>query len=148
MAFSAERGGYLVSDERGRLDEKLVCDYLRGSYWASEVPREGILRSIRNSHAFGLYGARGQVGFARAVTDYARFAYLADVFVLDGHRGRGLGRWLVRCVLDHPELRGVRRWMLATRDAHGLYRPFGFAPPDEPARLMQRSFRGSSEGGA
>lgn len=137
MGFEVERGGYLVSDEPERLDEELIRGYLRGSYWASDVPSEEILRSIRNSHAFGLYGERGQVGFA----------YLADVFVLDEHRGRGLGRWIVLCVLDHPGLRGVRKWMLSTRNAHELYQPFGFEEVDEPTRLMQRSLQGPGEEG-
>jgi GNAT superfamily N-acetyltransferase len=100
-------GGYLVSG------------YLQGSCRTLDVPRTEILRSIEHSLAFGLYYGGGQIGFARAVTYYARFAYLANVFVLEEHRGRGLGRWLVGCVLDHPDLREVHEWMLATRDAHG-----------------------------
>lgn len=96
------------------------------------MPQEDILRSIRNSLALGLYCGREQAGFARVVTEYARFAYPAGVFVLEEHRGLGLGRWLVECVLTHPKLRGVRKWMLATRYAHGFYRALGFAEVDEP----------------
>lgn len=138
MARESQRGGYLFSDDAARLDPELVCDYLQDTYWASEVSREELSRSIRNSMTFGLYRDLDQVGFARVVTDYARFAYLADVFVLGEHRGRGLGTWLVECVLDHPELRGVRKWMLATRDAHGLYEKLGFTEVDEPEWLMER----------
>jgi GNAT superfamily N-acetyltransferase len=96
------------------------------------------LRSIRNSVTFVLYHGLDQVGFARVVTDYARFAYLADVFVLEEHRGRSLGRWLVERVLEHPNLKGVRKWMLATRDAHGLYERLEFTEVDEPEWLMER----------
>jgi len=114
-----------------------MLDYLQGSYWASDVPREEVLCSIRSSLALGLYCEQGQIGFARVVTDYARFAYLADVFVLDAYRGLGLGRWLVERVLDHPDLRGVRKWMLATRDAHDFYRAFGFDRVGEPEWIME-----------
>lgn len=100
--LEAERDGYIVSDDPAKLDLDLVCGFLAGSYWARDTPRETIRRSIENSRAFGLYRGGEQAGFARAVTDYARFAYLADVFVLEAHRGRGLGAWLVECVLHRP----------------------------------------------
>lgn len=108
MPYEVTEDPHLVSDDLSKLDLELAYGYLRGSYWASDVPREEILRSIRNSLTFGLYHERVQIGSARVVNDCARFAYLADVFVLEEHRGRGLGRWLVECVLDHPGLRGVR----------------------------------------
>ena len=138
MSFESRRGGYVVSDDPVRLDLDLVCDYIRNSYWGSELSRNEILRSIENSLAFGLYLDRDQTGFARVVTDYARFAYLSDVFVLEAHRGRGMGSWLVEQVLNHPELRSVRKWMLATRDAHGFYRSLGFGEVDEPTWQMER----------
>ncbi len=138
MACDSQRGVYLVSNDVARLDLELVCDYLRDTYWASDVPRTEILCSIRNSLACGLYYGGGQIGFARVVSDYARFAYLADVFVLEEHRGRGLGRWLGERVLEHPNLKGVRKWMLATRDAHGLYERLEFTEVDEPEWLMER----------
>lgn len=138
LLYEAERGPYLVSDDPAKLDVELACDYLRGSYWASDVPRTEILSSIENSLTFGLYQGGGQIGFARVITDYARFAYLADVFVLQEHCGRGLGRWLVECVLDHPDLRTVRKWTLATRDAHRFYRDLGFTEVDAPDWLMER----------
>lgn len=136
--FEAKQGGYTVSDDPARLDLDLVCGFLAGSYWAANTPRETIRRSVENSHAFGLYRGGEQAGFARAITDYARFAYLADVFVLEAHRSRGLGAWLVECVLGHPELRGVRKWMLTTRDARGFYEQFGFTNVEAPEWMMER----------
>ena len=94
---------------------------------AAGVPEDVVRRSVENSLVFGVYRGEEQVGFARVVTDYATFAYLADVFVLEAHRGRGVGKWLIEVVLSHPDLRGLRRWMLATGDAHELYRKYGFA---------------------
>jgi GNAT superfamily N-acetyltransferase len=96
------------------------------------------MRSVKNSLAFGLFRGDEQVGFARVVTDYATFAYLADVFVLEPHRGQGLGRWMMEVVFSHPELQGLRRWMLATRDAHALYRKCGFADLEDPQIFMER----------
>jgi GNAT superfamily N-acetyltransferase len=128
-----EASGYVVSTDRSRLDLDLIHAFLTKAYWSPGVPRDVVARSIANSLPFGLYSSSGeQAGFARAVTDYAVYAYLGDLFVTDPHRGRGLGRFLVACVLAHPELQGLRRWALATEDAHGLYRRFGFAPPAKP----------------
>jgi GNAT superfamily N-acetyltransferase len=127
MADEWTRGDYTISCERARLDLEVIHEYLSGeSYWAQGRSRERVERSVANSLAFGLYKGEAQVGFARVVTDYATFAWLADVFVLDSERGRGLGVWLVETVMSHPELQGMRRWLLATRDAQGLYRRFGF----------------------
>ena len=122
------RDGYTISTERERLDLELIRRFLReDAYWSVGIPAEIVDRSIDNSLPFGLYGPRGeQAGFARAVTDRAVFAYLADVFVVPGHRRRGLGVWLVQTVLSHPDLRGLRRFVLATEDAHRLYERFGF----------------------
>ena len=131
------RNGYLISNETALLDLDVIWDFLRTSYWAAGVPRAVIERSIRNSLAFGLYDPqRRQIGFARAVTDRARFAWLGDVFVLEPHRGKGLGVWLVQCVLEHPELAGLRL-VLGTSDAHGLYERFGFRAVDA-TRMMER----------
>jgi GNAT superfamily N-acetyltransferase len=125
--------GYVVSTDRSRLDLELIHAFLTNAYWSPGVPREVVARSIANSLPFGLYSASGeQAGFARAVTDYAVFAYLGDVFVTERHRGRGLGKFLVACVLEHPDLQGLRRWALATEDAHGLYQRFGFASAAKP----------------
>ncbi len=111
---------------------------MKGSYWAAGVPEEVVRRSVENSLAFGVYQDEEQAGFARVTTDYATFAYLADVFVVEAHRERGLGRWLMEVILSHPELRGIRRWMLATRDAHDLYREYGFSELEQPGIFMER----------
>jgi GNAT superfamily N-acetyltransferase len=129
--------GYRISTDRALLDLDAIWEFLRTSYWAAGVPRGAIERSISNSLPFGLYDWEGrQAGFARAVTDQARFAWLGDVFVLEPHRKRGLGVWLVRTVLDHPDLGGVRV-VLATADAHGLYERFGFRAANAE-RMMER----------
>ncbi|HEX3317683.1 MAG TPA: GNAT family N-acetyltransferase [Solirubrobacteraceae bacterium] len=131
--------GYEISTDPERLDLDAIHGFLRTAYWSPEVPREVVERSFRHSLCFGLYAPGGaQAGFARAVTDRATFAWIADVFVLPAHRGRGLARWLVGTALEHPELRGLRRTVLATRDAHGLYAHLGFTPLPRPERWMER----------
>jgi GNAT superfamily N-acetyltransferase len=132
------RGDYVISTDPHRIDLDLVHRFLAGtSYWAAGRSRVRVARSIEHALAFGLYHRGAQVGFARVVTDWVTLAFLADVFVLDEHRGQGLGTWLVEVVTTLPELQAVRRWMLATRDAHELYRRFGFADV-EPSVLMER----------
>ena len=133
MAREWRRGAYLVTTDKGRLDLALVHGFLKTSYWAAGMPAEVVRRSVDNSLTFGLFRDDEQVGFARVVTDYATFAYLADVFVLEPYRGQGLGKWMMEAVFSHPELQGLRRWMLATRDAHELYRKYGFAEPEDLA---------------
>jgi GNAT superfamily N-acetyltransferase len=137
--------GYEVSDDPGRLDVPLVHRFLSTeAYWSPGVSRDVVERAIAGSIPFGLYAPGGaQAGFARAVTDRATFAYLADVFVLAPYRGRGLGVFLVGAVLAHPELQGLRRFVLATDDAHGVYARFGFAPLDVPGRWMERGMEPS-----
>jgi GNAT superfamily N-acetyltransferase len=130
------RDGVTISDDAARLDLAVVHDYLSRSYWAEGIPLETVRRSIANSLSFGIYRGTRQVGFARVVTDRATFAYLADVFVLDAERGRGLARWLMEVIMEHTELQGLRRWLLATRDAHGLYAKFGFESPANPGNMM------------
>ena len=133
------RGEYLISTDPARLRVEVIHDYLSNySYWATGRSIESVRRSIENSLAFGLYKGEEQVGFARVITDYATFAWLADVFVLEQFRGQGLGKWLVDVILKHPRLQGFRRWVLATKDAHELYRPFGFAELSRPERWMER----------
>jgi GNAT superfamily N-acetyltransferase len=133
-------GDYEISTDPARLDVALIHRWLsEQSYWAAGVPREVVARAIANSLNFGLYHATaGQVGFARVITDRATFAYLADVFVLDAHRGKGLSKRMMNEIMSHPELQDLRRWLLATRDAHGLYERFGFTLPKAPGRLMER----------
>lgn len=134
------QGEYLISTEIGRLDIGLIHTFLANtSYWAEGRDLELVRRSIANSLNFGLYSSKQQVGFARVVTDYATFAWLADVFVLDDYRGQGLGKWLIEAVVSHPQLQGFRRWVLATRDAHELYRRFGFTELQDASRWMEKS---------
>jgi GNAT superfamily N-acetyltransferase len=128
------RGAYTISTDRARLDLDVIHGFLTRSYWAGGRSRERVALSIAESLPFGLYCGDRQVGFARVVTDGVVIAWLADVFVLEEHRGRGLGLWLVETVTTLPALRVVRRWALGTRDAHGLYRKLGFAEP--PAGLL------------
>ncbi len=130
-------GEYSISTDRSRLDLDAIHAFLARSYWSAGVPRRVVETSIANSLCFGLFHGESQVGFARVVTDRATFAYLADVYVLEEHRGRGLAKWLVKTVLEHEDLQGLRRFMLATRDAHELYRRFGFKALSTPARMME-----------
>jgi GNAT superfamily N-acetyltransferase len=132
------REEFTVSDDAARLDRKVIERFLTGSYWAKNIPSATLDKSLRNSLCFALLEGGRQIGFARVVSDRATFAYLADVFVLPEFRGRGLATWLLTCVLAHPELQGLRRWVLATRDAHGLYRKLGFTPLKRPDIFMER----------
>ena len=133
-----QRDGYLVSDDRSLLDAAAVHRFISGeSYWAPGISEAIMARAMANSMCFGVYRDERQVGFARVVTDKATFAYLCDVFVDSAHRGNGLGKWLVHCVLDHPDLQGLRRIALMTRDAHDLYRRFGFKPMPDAARYLE-----------
>lgn len=132
------RGEFFISTDPGLLDVGAVHAFLQRSYWARGRPFEVVRRSIKNSLPFGLYSGDRMIGFARVVTDYATFAYLADVFVDEEFRGRGLGTWLVETALSHEELRGLRRWMLATRDAHEIYRRFGFENIEGSDRFMEK----------
>ena len=139
MAHEWRRGDYLISTDRERLDLTVIHDYLaRESYWAQGRSVETVRRSIENSLPFGIYKGARLVGFGRVVTDYATFGWIADVFVLDESRGQGLSKWLVEVMLAHPELQGFRRWVLATKDAHELYRKYGFAELLKPERWMER----------
>lgn len=138
MSHEWKRGRYTISTDRERLDLNVIHDFLTQSYWAAGVPMETVRRAIENSLPFGLYDDDRQIGFARVITDYATFAYLADVFVLENARGAGLGKWLVAVIDSHPQLKGLRRWMLATRDAHSLYRTVGFEGLKKPDRWMEK----------
>jgi GNAT superfamily N-acetyltransferase len=131
------RGDFLVTTDPTRLDVAFIHAYLVRSYWAEGIPREVVERSIANSLCFGAFEREQQVGFARVITDYATFAYLADVFIIESHRGRSLSKFLMECIVNHPELQGLRRWILGTRDAHALYAKFGFTPLTKPDRFME-----------
>ncbi len=138
------RGDFSVSTDKTKLQLDVIHRFLsEESYWSKGIPREVVEKSIEHSLCFGLYDETNeehpqQIGFARLVTDRATFAYLADVFVLPSYRGRGLSKWLMECIVGLPELQGLRRWMLGTRDAHSLYAQFGFAPLGNPERFMHR----------
>lgn len=138
MPYEVRRDGYLVSTDRSLLDLDAVHAFLsQRSYWAAGISRVRLETAIANSLPFGVYRDARQVAFARAISDHATFAYLADVYVDEAHRGRGVSKLLMEAVLAHPQLRPLRRWMLGTRDAHGLYAQFGFIPLAEPQRWME-----------
>lgn len=137
MHHAWTQGEFEISADPARIDLDTVHGFLAASYWAHGIPRETAQRSIENSLCFGIYHGARQVGFARVVTDRATYAYLADVFVLAAYRGRGLSKWMMDCIMAHPELQGLRRWMLATQDAHGLYLQYGFSALKAPERWME-----------
>ena len=134
------KGEYEIDDDPGRIDLDVVHGFLTTSYWAEGVPRDVVARSVANSLVLGLYqggGQGAQVGLTRVVTDRATFAWVADVFVLPGHRGRGLAHWMIETLLAHPDMAGMRRFMLATSDAHQVYADCGFTPLAAPGRFME-----------
>ena len=134
-----QKGKYIISTNKEKIDIDVVHTFLsKDSYWAENIPKDIVERAIKNSLCFGIYYKEIQVGFARAVTDKATFMYLADVFVLPAHRGKGLSKWLLQTIHAHPELQGLRRMMLTTKDAHGLYAQFGWQPlnDDLAKRIM------------
>jgi N-acetylglutamate synthase-like GNAT family acetyltransferase len=132
------RDQYCISTDKHRLDLNAIQRLLATSYWAADRPIETTQRAIEHSLAFGIYHGQQQIGFARVVTDYVTFAYLADVIIDAKFRGQGLGQWLVASILAHPELQTIRRWVLLTRDAHDLYSKFGFTELHDPQRYMER----------
>jgi GNAT superfamily N-acetyltransferase len=137
-AKECRHGEFVISTDRSRLDLNVIHNFLTNSYWAKGIPREVVARSIEHSLCFGIYdGSGAQVGFARVISDFATCAYIADVFVLESHRGRGLGKALMECIMQHPSLQGLRRWNLTTRDAHTLYEQSGFRPLRFPERYME-----------
>ena len=135
-----QNGEFIVSTDRSRLQIEIIHKYLsEESYWARERTREQTETAIDNSLSFGVYKGDIQVGFARVVTDHATFAYLGDVFVLPEYQGRGLSKFLMKTIVEHPDLQNLRRWILATRDAHGLYEKFEFAALRYPERWMEKT---------
>jgi GNAT superfamily N-acetyltransferase len=131
------RGQYSITTDPQKLDIDAIHAYLSRSFWAEGIPKDTVARSLANSLCFGLFDEGAQIGLARVVTDRATYAYLCDVYVLESHRTRGLGKWLIETVMAHPDLQGLRRFQLVTRDAHGLYSRHGFAPPAHPERHME-----------
>lgn len=138
MPFEVRRNNYLISTDKARLDVTMIHEFLsQESYWAKGISRVRLERSIHNSLTFGIYHGEAQIGFAKVVTDYATFAYVGDVFVLPPYRGRGLSVWLMEVIVAHPELQGLRRWLLTSKDAQGLYRKAGFNALTDTGRWMQ-----------
>jgi len=135
--YSVSKPPFLVTDDRSKIDFEVVYGFLSQTYWAPNIPRETMQRAMDGSLCFALLKDGRQIGFARAITDRATFAYLADVFVLEAEQGQGAGTFFMGAVFAHPDLQGLRRFMLATRDAHNLYRKFGFAEPKRPEMLME-----------
>ena len=132
------RDSFTISTDPSRLDMNVVHDFLSRAYWAKGRPRERTEHAFANSLVFGMYEGNRQIGVARVVTDFSIVAYLCDVFIHENYRGHGLGKWLVQSMLEHPDLKPVRRWLLATDDAHGLYQQFDFSQLPEPEKWMQR----------
>ena len=131
-------GEFVISTDPNRLDVDMIHGFLTNCYWAKGIPRATVERSIEHALCFGIYDGRGaQVGFARVISDFATIAYLGDVFVLESHQGRGLSKWMMQRIMEHPALQGLRRWILLTRDAHGLYQQFGFTPLKSAERYME-----------
>ena len=138
MVHELRDADVLISTDPARLDLDVIHGFLSQSYWAAGIPRETVERSIRHSICFGAFDEGQQVGFARVISDRATYAYVADVFVLPSHRGRNIGKRLMACIASHPELQNLRLWTLFTRDAHGLYRQYGFQDARYPDRLMEK----------
>jgi GNAT superfamily N-acetyltransferase len=137
MFETFQREGYLISTDPAQFDLDAIHAYLVCAYWCEGIPRETMERAIANSLCFALLRGKAQIGFARVVTDSATYAYLCDVYVLEEYRDKGLGKWLMECVTGHPGLQGLRRFSLATRDAHGLYSQFGFRELSKPESMME-----------
>ena len=130
---------YSITTDPSSFDYERIHDFLsRQSYWARGIPMDVMKKSIKNSLSFSIFYEEEQVGFARVVTDYATFAWLGDVFIDEGHRGKGLGKWLMETIHKHPDVQSLRRWILATSDAHGLYQKWGYTPLAKPGLYMER----------
>ena len=135
-----QKGEFTISTDRERLQIDAIHKFLsEESYWAKERTKEQTTRAIKNSLSFGVYKGENLVGFARVVTDYATFAYVGDVFILEEFRGQGLSKWLMDTIISHPDLQNFRRWILATKDAHALYEKFGFTALKFPVRWMEKT---------
>lgn len=132
------KDGFTVSCDLRKQDLDVIHGFLGRSHWAAGIPKEAVAKSLSGSLCFALLHGDRQIGFARVISDSATIAYLGDVFVLPRYRGRGLSKWLMQCVMSHPDLQGLRRWLLATSDTHGLYEKFGFTPLAKPHVFMER----------
>jgi len=139
MDGRAQCGDFSISTNPSDFDIRAIHAALSTSYWAAGIPLETVARSVAHSLCFGVFHDDAQIGFARVITDRATFAYIGDVYILEAYRGRGLGTWLMATITAHPDLQGLRRWSLVTRDAHGLYAQFGFTALNEPGGYMEKS---------
>jgi GNAT superfamily N-acetyltransferase len=128
---------YTISTDASGFDLDMIHGFLTNCYWAEGISRDVVRRSIENALCFGVFEYDKQVGFARVITDYATYAYIGDVFILESHRGKGLGKQLMHAIMSHPGLQNLRRWSLVTQDAHGLYKQFGFTPLAKPDGYME-----------
>ena len=135
-----KKTGYSISTDKSKLDFEVIHQFLTQSYWSKNIPLELVKKAAANSLCFGVYYNETQIGYARIISDTTSFAYLADVFIVEEHRGKGLSKWLMQYIIDHPDLQGLRRWMLGTRDAHELYKKFGFKAMAAPDRFMELHF--------
>lgn len=138
MTHEVSNGPYRITTDATQFDLDAIHAYLTASYWADGIPKEIVARSITHSLCFGVFAGQEQIGLARVVTDRATYAYIGDVYILDAYRGQGLGKWLMTTIVAHPDLQGLRRWTLATRDAHGLYAQYGFTALADPHSYMER----------
>jgi len=132
------KNGFTISTDKEKLDVDMIHSFLNSTYWAGGIPKQTIRRSIEGSICFGVFENDRQIGFARMITDKATFAYLADVFIIEEYRGRGLSKWLMEVIMSHPELQNLRRMILVTKDAHGLYKQFGYVPLINVERWMEK----------
>ncbi|MDQ7816387.1 MAG: GNAT family N-acetyltransferase [Melioribacteraceae bacterium] len=138
MKTKSNRKKYLISADKRKLKVLSIHKFLTNSYWAKGIPIKAVKKQIKNSFCFGVYNDKKQIGYARIITDYVGFAYLCDVYIEEDFRGKGLSKWLMEEVINHPKLKNIKTWMLSTNDAHGLYAQYGFKPLDEPQKQMRR----------
>lgn len=141
MPFQVTKRGFSISTDKEQLNLKVIHGYLKDAYWCKNIPIEIVEKSITGSLCFGVYEREEQVGFARVITDFTTFAYLADVFILPAHQGKGLGKWLIQTIVEYADLQEIRSFSLATKDAHGLYEQYGFKPLAEPYKRMLKVYR-------
>lgn len=143
MNSEFRKDDFTISTDKSKLQVDVIHNFLKDAYWCKNLPVEILKKSIEHSLCYGVYKGNEQIGFARIITDYAVTAHIADVFILEEYRGRGLAKWLMRCIMDNPDLSGLRSWSLKTADAHGLYAKFGFAAPQQPGMIMERKLKSS-----
>ena len=136
MPYQIKKGDYIISTDKRKLNITAIHNYLKNAYWSKNKPRRLVKKSIKGSVCFGVYHYKKQVGFARVITDLATYGYLADVFIIPEYQSKGLGKFLIKTIMEYPDFQEFRSWSLATKDAHGLYAKFGFKPLAEPEKRM------------